>query len=245
MGFKINSSHLVGLFCWRSKMARPISKLYGVGINDVDYITQPSYVDETGKRIRLVCPFYASWRRMLERVYSEREKIRSPGLVGNSVNEQWHYLSTFKSWMESQTWEGLELDKDILLQGNKHYSSENCAFVPDYLNTLFGYQQGWRKEYPFGVSKRPDDKVYSRNWTKPYSARCCIGNNQEYKHVGYFTNPADAHKAWQEKKSEQIEITIGRYQLELCYREDVEQSLRKRVNQLRYEIDNNLETTFL
>lgn len=226
-------------------MARPKSKLYDIGVNDVDYITQPSYVDETGKRVRLVCPYYASWRRMLERVYSEREKIRNPGLIGNSMNQDWHYLSAFKSWMETQDWEGRQLDKDILVQGNKYYSPETCAFVPNYLNALFGYQQNWRKEYPFGVTKRPDDKAYSRNWAQPYSARCCIGNNQEYKHLGYFSSPQDAHRAWQQKKAEQIEMTIKRYQSEICYREDVEQSLRKRVAQLRYEIDNNLETTFL
>lgn len=228
----------------REDMVRRIA-LYGVGINDVDYVTQPTRINEFGIKTTVVCPYYASWRRMLERVYSEKEHARNPWTVGNSVSGEWHSLSTFKSWMETQIWEGLELDKDILVRGNKHYSPETCAFVPAYLNSLFGYQQRWRKELPFGVARRSRKRKDGKEWTNPYISRCCIGNKQDFKHLGYFSSPKEAHKAWQNKKIEQIETTIERYKLELCYREDVELSLRKVIAQLEYEITNNLETTFL
>jgi hypothetical protein len=226
-------------------MARPRTLICGVGINDAPYITQPSVTKPDGTKGRLMCPYYKVWTHMLQRVYSEKEHERNPHTVGTSLCSEWIFFTKFKTWMEGQAWEGCQLDKDILTQRNKHYSSTTCAFVPQYLNGLFVSQDAWRKEYPFGVSKRPEGKEYSRNWAKPYSSRCCIGNNQDYKSLGYFLTPEKAHKAWQEKKIEQIEFTLAKYKLESCYRQDVEDALKSRVSQLRYEIINDLETTFL
>ena len=66
---------------------------------------------------------------MLQRCYSEKWQERYPTYKGCSVSEEWHTFSNFKAWMEKQQWEGKQLDKDILFEGNKVYSPEPCVFV--------------------------------------------------------------------------------------------------------------------
>lgn len=38
--------------------------------------------------------------------------------------------------METQSWEGKQIDKDILVHGNKLYSPDTCIFVTHQLNSL-------------------------------------------------------------------------------------------------------------
>ena len=38
--------------------------------------------------------------------------------------------------MNTQNWEGMELDKDLLCRGNKVYSPDFCRFVPKRVNVL-------------------------------------------------------------------------------------------------------------
>lgn len=119
----------------------------GFGINDADYRTQ-WYVD--GKRKR--CPYYARWHMMLNRSYSPKFHALQPNYIDVSVKEDWRYFSDFKAWMETQYWEGLTLDKDILFPGNKVYGPDTCAFVPQEINLLLTDRLSLRGEYPLGVS---------------------------------------------------------------------------------------------
>ena len=77
----------------------------GVGINDADYtlsITESlGYVD--GKRKQKLiwrCKFYATWKSMIERGYSNKVKERSPTYEDVSVCEEWLTFSKFKAWLE-------------------------------------------------------------------------------------------------------------------------------------------------
>jgi hypothetical protein len=65
-------------------------------------------------------------------VYHENK----PTYVGCSVAAEWHLFSVFREWMISQEWKGLQLDKDLLVIGNKVYSPETCLFIPRNINTL-------------------------------------------------------------------------------------------------------------
>lgn len=108
--------------------------VYGVGNNDADYVVEKreeiGYVG--GKRRRKlmwVCPYYQTWKDMIKRCYSTKCQEKFPTYKGCSVSADWHTFSNFKAWMEKQNWEGKQLDKDILIEGNKVYSPETCVFV--------------------------------------------------------------------------------------------------------------------
>lgn len=124
--------------------------VHGVGVNDSDYMT--NHKDKFGKWS--ICPFYRKWKNMLKRCYSTSDQNKYPTYNGCIVSDEWVYFSNFKSWMEKQDWQGKQLDKDILVQGNKVYGAEYCIFVTNAVNTLFVDQRASRGKYPLGVSRR-------------------------------------------------------------------------------------------
>lgn len=103
------------------------SLICGFGVNDADYYTQT-------KSPRWRCPYYQTWHSMLNRCYNEKHLRRQPAYLGCSVCGEWHKFSVFKAWMIKQDWEGKELDKDLLVQGNKVYGPETCVFVSGLVN---------------------------------------------------------------------------------------------------------------
>lgn len=127
----------------------------GVGTNDATY----NITTKVGDR-RYTCPYYARWYGMLSRCYDKNYLVRYPTYKGCSVCESWLTFSNFKRWMVKQSWKGLELDKDIITLGNKIYSSDNCAFVPQSLNSLIIDHKPSRGKYPLGVCFHKQDKKY-------------------------------------------------------------------------------------
>lgn len=103
----------------------------GVGINDADYQTTP-VVD--GKQI--VCPIYRKWAAIFERCYSEVFQKKHPTYIGCTVDERWHSFMAFREWVLAQPeWEGLHLDKDLLVPGNKIYGPDTCLFISSFINS--------------------------------------------------------------------------------------------------------------
>jgi len=164
--------------------------VYGVGVNDADYVTKPT--DKNGKR--RVCPFYGAWFNMLNRAYSPKLHDRRPTYIGVTVCEEWHSFMAFRAWMQTQGWEGKQLDKDILHPGNKVYSPENCIFVTPQINSLLGDCAAARGSYPIGVSWN--------KYAKKYEAYLRINGKQ--KRIGLFTDPYEAHLAWRKAKYDYV-----------------------------------------
>jgi len=122
--------------------------ILGVGVNDAWYMTQVK--DSDG--VKSYCPYYTKWSGMLTRCYSKKYQKRQPTYVGCSVCTEWLIFSTFRKWMETQDWKGKQLDKDILVKGNKVYSPDTCVFVSKGLNVTFKDWSRVRGKYPQGVS---------------------------------------------------------------------------------------------
>ena len=106
--------------------------IHGVGINDSDYNIQI-----LNNKIIWRCPFYTKWEHMLERCYSLKFHKQYPSYIGCSVCPEWRYFSKFRLWMENKKWEGMDLDKDLLVRGNRVYGPDTCCFLPKAINNLF------------------------------------------------------------------------------------------------------------
>jgi hypothetical protein len=139
--------------------------------------------------------------------------------------------------METQDWKGNHLDKDILVVGNKEYSPETCAFVPHYINTCLLLNNAIRADLPIGVRKASKYKELYRADTK--------GEGKSKVYLGTFTSAMGAHKAWQWRKSCDIESWVSKYAKEDCFRTDVADALMQRVWQLRLDNANGVETKSL
>ena len=132
------------------KTGRVIDRLrptvYGVGI--VGY----ENVSENGKLTQV----YETWKSMLMRCYCLKQK----GLTRYKdvfVCEDFKHLPVFSKWAKQQVGfgrKGWQLDKDLLVRGNKVYSPDACCFIPPEINSLIcDNTQRSKSGLPVGVSR--------------------------------------------------------------------------------------------
>ena len=177
---------------------KPRKLVHGVGRNDAGYAVQKYGIVEVNgvrKRRRVcICPYYIVWVSMLQRCYSTKCQERHPTYKGCTVSEDWHTFSNFKAWMEAQDWEGLEIDKDLLVKGNKVYDPETCIFVSQMVNSFANDCRATRGEWLIGVNLHKQ--------TGKFRARCHNPFTRKQEHLGYFTCEKEAHEAWRKRKNE-------------------------------------------
>lgn len=171
-------------------------RIYSRGINDADYPVQ--WVDAFGKH--QWCPFNNTWKAMLERCYSRKTQNKFPSYIGCKVPTTWLTFSNFKAWMETQDWEGKQLDKDILGDG-KIYSPETCCFVPQWLNLILSSNAAKRGQYPIGVSYHKHVGRFASH----------VRRDGTLKHLGYFDTPEEAHKTYIRAKQKYVEGKMKNY----------------------------------
>ena len=124
----------------------------GVGINDSTY--QP-YV-KCGD-LNLICPIYAKWIAMIKRCYMATSLKYDPTYADCTVDERWHSFMAFREWILGQPeWEGLHLDKDLLVPGNKVYGPDTCLLVSIDVNNFLTFNQCTNSGLPIGVKKVRD-----------------------------------------------------------------------------------------
>ena len=80
--------------------------------------------------------------------------VALPTYAGARVCEEWHTYQVFAEWYYSQPGYslGYEVDKDILVPGNKEYSPKACGLVPKWLNKFFAFQYSTNSSGFPGVS---------------------------------------------------------------------------------------------
>ena len=135
---------------------------------------------------------------MLKRCYIGEFLSKRPSYKGCSVTDEWLRFSTFKAWMETQDWEGKQMDKDILFPDNKTYGPETCVFVDAKVNSFIIERTASRGEWPIGVI------LYKQGGK--FGAQCgsVVTGKQEY--LGLFLTPEEAHQVWLTFKLEQAHI---------------------------------------
>ena len=162
-----------------------IRNIFGVGFNDR---TRPS--NKNGKQAKE----YGAWINMLKRCYDENHLNKFPTYRGCHVSDEFKLYSKFYDWCQQQIGFDIpnyQIDKDILIKGNKLYSPDSCVFIPSGLNQFLVNRINHRGESPIGVSFRKANGLYH--------ARVSDGNGH-LKHIGYFKNSIDAFDAYKIEK---------------------------------------------
>lgn len=164
----------------------------GFGINDR---SRPARVNTKRERT------YGVWVNMLDRATNKFWE-KYPTYQGTEISENFKHYSYFYDWCHKQVgfshdynptaW---QLDKDILVKGNKLYSEDTCCFVPREINFLLLGNDANRGECPIGV--------YYHKRTSNYMARYCAGNSKT-KHIGYFDTKEEAFFAYKSAKEAYI-----------------------------------------
>ncbi len=135
---------------------------------------------------------YSIWQGMLERCYCTVFQAKHPTYIGCTVDKRWLNFSNFTEDMAEMTKEsGWELDKDILLKGNRVYSKDTCVFVPKEINLLIYLRSG--RDLPSGVYRHKGR----------FTASCSI--EKKSKHLGVFDNIESAFAAYKHSKEAEIQ----------------------------------------
>lgn len=158
--------------------------IYGVGINDFDGTV--SY-KKNGKRVNI--KQYRIWHDMMRRCYSELFHIKRPSYTGCTVCNEWVYFSKFKMWVDNMDIDGLHLDKDLLIEGNKVYSPETCLFVTPQVNAMVANLKAKSNALPTGVYAHSSGKYASQ-----------ISKYKSIKHIGLFGTPKEALAAYNKER---------------------------------------------
>lgn len=125
-----------------------MDKRYGIGyMGDGKYKSK----DENKKKTKA----YNTWNHMLRRCYDPYYLNEHPTYIDCYVCEEWYNFQNFAKWFYENYYEcndeQMQLDKDILIKGNKIYSPNTCILVPKRINCLFTKSDALRGEYPIGV----------------------------------------------------------------------------------------------
>lgn len=146
-GFKVNTQY--GQFKLGEVKNPYYPSVFGVGIIGTKYPLR-----ENGKNTKE----YVSWKSVLRRSFDEKLKKRYITYKSVECCEEWLLFENFYEWLHSQEnfdkWfngDKWEIDKDILVKGNKIYSPDTCCLVPHNINSLFTKSNATRGDLPIGV----------------------------------------------------------------------------------------------
>ena len=174
-------------------------KIFGVGVNDSKDPTQEEEF-RGGKRVVVWrCPYYQVFTSIYRRSYSEFFHKKHPTYKDCTVDPRWRNFTDFKLWMESQKWEGMDIDKDLLIPDNKVYGPSTCLFLEPPINTFVSSFYP-KKGNLTGVS------IHKRTgmWVSQ-----CHSPGLFPRHRGLFNTEEEAHRAWVIAK-----WRVGRYHME-------------------------------
>lgn len=170
---------------------------YGVG-----YIGEGPYKSSYGKVHSKV---YDIWNHMLQRCYSDISVYKYPSYADCYVCDEWFNFQNFANWYELNYYEipgeQMNLDKDILVKGNKVYSPDTCVIVPHFINSLFIKSDIVRGDLPIGVNF---DKRYNT-----YNVHC--NNRGELIWLGSYKSVDEAFNVYKSYKENIIKNIAEEY----------------------------------
>ncbi|HEY3984612.1 hypothetical protein [Cedecea sp.] len=181
----MSKSDLAAFIESKSSRGKKRTPLYGHGIYDADF---PSHV-MIGKSM-VSHPAYSVWHSMLARCYSEKRQMQNPSYIGCSVSSEWHFFSEFLQFYRGSFHDGYHLDKDLLVIGNRTYSSQRCVFIPRYINNFTTASNSARGALPQGVCFDKNRGLFMAS----------ISIDSRRKLLGHFRDPFEAHLAWHREK---------------------------------------------
>lgn len=178
--------------------------VYGVGIVGLENIH-----DENGKFLKS----YRCWVDMLRRTCSKsfKEQYKYGYCYdGVTVCDEWLYYPNFKKFYDNNYYEiegfRTQLDKDILVKGNKIYSPETCAFVPNVVNNILTYNRTKDNGLPSGVTLTLNKKYKVSMSTYNYDT-----NKTEHKFYGTYDTTEEAYEVYKQAKESNLQRTAEHF----------------------------------
>ena len=180
-----------------------VPSVFGVGITGTKYP-----VSEGG----VLTKEYMLWCNMLQRCYSNTSKKKNPTYKGCEVSDKFKSYEYFYEWCNKQISfgvDGFELDKDLLVKGNKVYSEDSCVFIPKDINLLLTKCVASRGEYLIGVSWSNANKAFVAMVRK---------NKGKSEYLGHFNTEIEAFDAYKTAKENYLKEQANKYKPQIDLR---------------------------
>ena len=177
-----------------------VPSVFGVGITGTKY--PPTINGAQTKE-------YVLWKHMLERCYSDTYKKKQPTYEGCEVSDNFKSYTYFYEWCNKQMGfdnEYWQLDKDLLIKGNKFYSEDSCVFLPKEINSLLTKSNKTRGEHLIGVCWYKKDKAFVARVNK---------NKGGSEYLGSFNTELEAFKAYKKAKESFIKEQANKWKGEI------------------------------
>ena len=174
--------------------------VFGVGILGTKY---PSEVNGVQTKE------YKLWTSMLVRCYSDSFKKKHPTYEDCEVSNNFKSYEYFYEWCHKQVGfnnKGWQLDKDLLVKGNKVYSENVCIFIPKEINTLLVKREASRGEYLIGVSWHKTKKAFVARVNK---------NKGKPEWLGLFKTELEAYNAYKTTKESFIKEQANKWKSQI------------------------------
>ena len=159
----------------------------------------PEKFDSVTKKTKI----FQTWYSMMRRCHSAYRKYDYAKYNDCHVDQRFWSFSFFREWAEQQVGygvSGFEIDKDILVRGNRIYSPETCAFVPGQINSCIIPKVSKKSNLPTGV------KIDGRGFV----AQIMVKPKTIY--LGKYPTKEEAFAAYKDAKEQRIKEVAKQWQ---------------------------------
>ena len=181
--------------------------VFGVGVTGTKYPVKINGV---------ITKEYDLWHSMLRRCYSNTSKKKNPTYEGCEVSDKFKYYEYFYEWCHKQIGFGVDgngnsfqLDKDLLIKGNRVYSESTCIFIPAEINSLLVKCTASRGEHLIGVHWSKTNKAFVAQVNKGKGKR---------ENLGYFNTELEAFNAYKIAKESFIKEQAEKWKSQIDVR---------------------------
>ena len=163
---------------YANKWKRTMFGIGYLGCNDADANRINNYI-------------YSKWANMMQRCYDEETHKLKPYYAPCNAEIEWHNFSNYREWHRDNMMgdRKVDLDKDVLVQGNTVYGSETCTLIPHFTNTIF-------------EERGADTNIVLNNTTGKYGVTMSILGKKE--DVGTFDTEEEAKQGYITYKQDYI-----------------------------------------
>lgn len=162
---------------YANKWKRTVFGIGYLGCNDAE-ATRDNYI-------------YSKWANMMQRCYDEETHRLKPYYAVCTAEIEWLNFSNYREWHKENMMgdRKVDLDKDVLIQGNTVYGSETCTLIPHFTNTIF-------------EERGADTNIVMNNDTGKYDVTMSILGKKE--DVGTFDTEEEAKQGFIAYKQDYI-----------------------------------------
>lgn len=188
---------------WKVFCEGKVKNVFDKSVFNVGFIGEGKYkVTENS----ITTPHYRVWHSLIRRVHDTKFLEKNPAYKNCTITDSWYNFQNFAKWYDANHYEvkneTVELDKDILVKGNKLYSPDTCVFAPKRINLLFTKKDSHRGDLPVGV-------VFKKTSGK-YTAQCNDGKGNSIR-IGHYDTLEKAFLSYKNYKESLIKEIAEQY----------------------------------